>query len=63
MVADFWGVETRGAGLRACAASTDYGAGLIQDGAHMRELEVNGARGSIAQLHRVMLKVELESDG
>ena len=36
MVADFWGVETRGAGLRACAASTDYGAGLIQDGAHER---------------------------
>ena len=34
MVADFWGVETRGAGLRACAASTDYVAGLIQDGAH-----------------------------
>ena len=34
MVADFWGVETRDAGLRACAASTDYGAGLIQEGAH-----------------------------
>ena len=34
MVANFWGVETRGAGLRACAASTDYGAGLIQEGAH-----------------------------
>ena len=33
MVADFWGVETRGAGLRACASPTDYGAGLIQDGA------------------------------
>ena len=34
MVTDFWGVETRGADLRACAASTDYGAGLIQEGAH-----------------------------
>ena len=44
MVADFWGVETRGAGLRACAASTDYGAGLIQGSVHMRELEVDGAR-------------------
>ena len=29
----------------------------------MRELEVDRARGSIAQLHGVMLKVELESDG
>ena len=56
-------METRGACQRACAASTDYGAGLIQDGAHMRELEVDGARGSIAQLHGVMLKVELESNG
>lgn len=36
MVANFWGVEIRGAGLGACAASTDYGARLIQDGAHMR---------------------------
>ena len=34
IVAGFWGVETRGAGLRACAASTDYGAGLFHDGAH-----------------------------
>jgi hypothetical protein len=48
MVADFWGVETRGACLRACAASTDYGAGLIQGGVHMRELEVNRAQGSTA---------------
>ena len=29
----------------------------------MRELEVDRAQGSIAQLHGVMLKVELESDG
>ena len=56
-------METRGAGLMACAASTDYDAGLIQNGAHMRELEVDRAQGSIAQLHGVMLKVELESDG
>ena len=63
MMADFWGVETRGAGLRACAASTDYGTGLIQGSVHMRELEVDGARGGKAQLHDVMLKVELESDG
>ena len=41
----------------------DYDAELIQDGAHMRELEVDRAQGSIAQLHGVMLKVELESDG
>ena len=41
----------------------DYDAELIQDGAHMRELEVVRAQGSIAQLHGVMLKVELESDG
>ena len=47
MVADFWGVETRGAGLRACAASTDYGARLIQDGAH-ESLESTG-RGRVAR--------------
>ena len=41
----------------------DYDAELIQDGAYMRELEVVRAQGSIAQLHGVMLKVELESDG
>ena len=41
----------------------DCDAELIQDGAHMRELEVDRAQGSIAQLHGVMLKVELESDG
>ena len=41
----------------------DYDARLIQDGAHMRELEVDRARGSMVQLHGVMLKVELESDG
>lgn len=35
MVANFWGVETRGAGLRACAASTDYDARLVQGSAHM----------------------------
>ena len=44
MVADFWGVETRGAGLRACAASTDYCVGLTQDGAH-ESLESTGRRG------------------
>ena len=63
MVANFWDMETHGAGLRACAASTDYDAVLIQDGAHMRELEVDKAQGSGAQLHGVMLKVERESDG
>ena len=41
----------------------DYGAELIQGSVHMRELEVDGARGSKAQLHGVMLKVELESNG
>ena len=45
MVADFWGVETRGAGPRACAVRHDNGAGLIQDGVRMRELEVDEARG------------------
>ena len=44
MVTDFWGVETRGAGLRACAASTNYGAGLIQGDVYT-ELEFDGARG------------------
>ena len=47
MVADFWGVETRGAGLRACAASTDYCVGLIQDGAH-ESLELT-ERGRVAR--------------
>ena len=37
----------------------DYGAGLIQDGAHMK-LEVNGARGGLIIYHGVMLKVELD---
>ena len=41
----------------------DYDAGLIQGSAHTRELEVDRARGSKAQLPGVMLKVELESDG
>ena len=63
MVANFWDVETCGTCRRACAASPDYGAGLIQAGAHMRELEVDKARGSKAHLHGVMLKVELESGG
>ena len=47
MMADFWGMETRGAGLRACAASTDYGVGLIQDGAH-ENLKSTG-RGRVAR--------------
>ena len=47
MVAGFWGVETRGASLRACAASTDYVARLIQDGAH-ESLESTG-RGRVAR--------------
>ena len=59
MVTDFWGVETRGAGLRACAASTDYGAGLIQDGAH-ESLKSTGREGGLIIYHGVMLKVELD---
>ena len=62
MVADFWGMETRGAGLRACAASTDYCAGLIQDGTH-ESLKSTGRGGGMYNHHGVMLKVELESDG
>ena len=57
MVANFWGVEIRGAGLRACAASTDYDAGFIQGSVHMRVLEVNRARGGTYNHHVVMLKV------
>ena len=49
-------------GLRACAASTDYGAGLIQDGAH-ESLKSTGREGGLIIYHGVMLKVELESDG
>ena len=60
MVADFWGVETRGAGLRARAASTDYGAGLIQDGAHVT-LKSMGREDGLIIYHEVMLKVQLES--
>ena len=63
MVDGFWGVETCGAGLRACAASPDYDAGLIQDGAHMRAGGRRGAGGGTYNHHGVMLKVELESDG
>ena len=59
MVTDFWGVETRGAGLRACAASADYCTGLIQDGAH-ESLESTGRRGGLIIYHGVMLKVELD---
>ena len=63
MVADFWGVETRGAGWRACAAaSTDYCAGLIQDGAHV-SLKSTGREGGLIVYHEVMLKVELGSYG
>ena len=62
MEANFWGVETRGAGLRACVASTDYAAGLIQDGAH-ESLDSTGREGGTYNHHGVMLKVELESDG
>ena len=47
MVADFWGVKTHGADLRACAASTDYDAWLIQDGAH-ESLKSTG-RGRVAR--------------
>ena len=57
MVADFWGVEIRGAGLRACAAST-----RLRRCTH-ESLKSTRRGGSKAQLHGVMLKVELEFDG
>ena len=44
MVTDFWGVETRGAGLRACAASTRLWRGIDSIRCTC-ELEVDGARG------------------
>ena len=37
----------------------DYGAGLIQDGAH-ESLESTGRRGGLIIYHGVMLKVELD---
>ena len=40
----------------------DYGAGLIQDGAHV-SLKSRGREGGLIIYHGVMLKVELESGG
>ena len=44
MVIDFWGVETRGAGPRACMASTRLWRG-VDSRRCTCELEVDGARG------------------
>ena len=63
MVADFWGVEIRGAGLRACAASTRLWRRVDSRQCTHESLKSTERGGSIAQLHGVMLKVELESDG
>ena len=61
MVANFWGVETRGAGLRACAASTRLWRRVDSRQCTHESLKSTDRGGSIAQLHGVMLKVELES--
>ena len=53
-------METRGAGPRLVWLRQDYGAGLIQDGVHVK-LGVNRARDGTYNHHGVMLKVELES--
>ena len=58
MVIDFWGVETRGAGPRACMASTRLWRG-VDSRRCTCELGVNGARGGTYNHHGVMLKVEL----
>ena len=59
MVTDFWGVETCGACPRLVRLRQDYGAGLIQDGAH-ESLKSTGREGGLIIYHGVMLKVELD---
>ena len=63
MVADFWGVETRGASLRACAAWTTLWRRVDSRQCTHESLKSTERGGSIVQVHGVMLKVELESYG
>ena len=63
MVADFWGMKTRGAGLRACAASTRLRRGVDSRQCTHKSLKSTGRGGGTYNHHGVMLKVELESGG
>ena len=63
MVATFWGMETRGAGLRARAASTGLRPGIDSSQCTQESLELMGCRSGTYNHHGVMLKVELESGG
>ena len=60
LVADFWGVETRGAGLRACAASTRLWRGVDSRRCAHESLKSTGREGGLIIYHGVMLKVELD---
>ena len=59
MVTDFWAWKHA---TRACVLvwlGQDYGAGLIQDGAH-ESLKSTGRVGGLIIYHGVMFKVELD---
>ena len=62
MVTDFWGVETHGAGLRACVASTRLWR-EVDSRQYRRSLKSTGCKGGLIIYHGVMLKVKLESEG
>ena len=63
MVVDFYGVETRGAGLRACAASTRLWRRIDSRLCTHERSKSTRRGGGTYNHHGVMLKVELESDG
>ena len=59
MVTDFWGVETRGAGPRACVALTRLWS-EVDSRRCTRSLKLTGRGGGLIIYHGVMLKVELD---
>jgi hypothetical protein len=63
MVADFWGVETRGAGLRVCAASTRLWRGVDSRQCTHESLKLTRRGGGTYNHHGVMLKMELGFNG
>ena len=60
MVTDFWGMETRGAGLRACMTLTRLWRGVDPRRRTHESLESTGREGGLIIYHGVMLKVELD---
>ena len=60
MVTDFRGVETRGAGPRACVASTRLWRGVDSRWCAHESLKSTGRKGGLIIYHGVMLKVELD---